>query len=283
MKLKDGTKVSYNDDTNSYIYDLKKSRVKKITSRMFPILLGKNEYQGIGYGVLDRVGLIDFEQIDAWYQIRGTVAEYFVGKYIQNMYQEKLGVELTMKHFTTKSVGYDQFGTNKKFGGVIDWGISAPQEYRAVVEVKSKNIKHYDKIIKDKKAPEEEVLQGKYLAHLSKVDKLLMGYAFFTDEQEKKLQLGVHTLKDTQDFDVEPFIKSVGLRFEDVEIGVLRFDIDHEEVERDMQIAYDNLHRIIGLGEIHEIHFKDPEKAELNFLIEEDSGVKVYLESELPF
>ena len=294
MKIKKGIEFDYNELANAYDFPLKGCKVKKVTSRMFPILLDKNDFNGVGYAVLDRCGLVDFEQIDKWYQIRGVLAEYFAGRYIKEMYKEKLGVDLTMKHFTTKSANYDFFATNPRFGGVVDWGISKPIEYRAVVEVKSKTlekddwkdktkkINYFDEIIKKKNAPQEEVLQGKFLAHLSKVDKLLMAYVFFSEIQEKKIQTGMHTIDDVDNFDIEKFLKFIGLAYEHVKIGMLKYDIDHEEMEELMNKAYDTLHHIIELDYIHEMHFRDKEKADLNKQLSEKTGV-VISNDEPPF
>jgi len=283
VKLKKDVLFTYDEDSKSYVFHISSGvKVKKVTSRMFPILIGKNTFNGVGYGVLDRVGLLDFEPIDPFYAVRGAIAEYFVYHYLKNTYK-KHGIDLIMKAFNTKASGYDVFKSNERFSGVPDIGISKPDKYRAVVEVKSKNIKSYEYIIDKKEVPEEEVLQGKMLSHLSKVDKLLIAYVFFTDEQEEAIKRAMHTIKDVNDFDVPEFCARIILGLNQVILNdktIIKYDINHEEVLDDMNVAYENLHRIAKDGVIHASHFTVQEQEYLDNLLLERSGVK---EEELPF
>lgn len=283
MKLKKDVMFTYDEDSKSYVFHIGSGvKIKKVTSRMFPILIGENKFNGVGYGVLDRVGLLDFEPIDPFYAVRGAIAEYFVYHYLKNTYK-KHGIDLIMKAFNTKASGYDVFKSNERFSGVPDIGISKPDKHRAVVEVKSKNMKSYEYIIDKKEVPNEEVLQGKMLSHLSKVDKLLMAYVFFTDEQEKLIKDNMGKIKDINDFNVEGFCKFINLNVSDVMLSdetIIRYDINHDETLGYMNKAYENLHRIAKDGVIHASHFTEQEQEYLNNLLLERSGVK---EIDLPF
>lgn len=272
MKLKDNVVFEYNDIAQAYSFNLKGLKVKKVTGRMFPILLGKNKYNSIGFGVLDRCGLIDFVEIDLWYKVRGAVAEHFAYLFIEKMYKS-YGIDIKMKAFTTKGVNYDNFPKNNKFGGVLDIGISEPQNQRAVVEVKSKNTKYKGKFLNDNEFWEEEVLQGKMMSALSGVDKLLMAYVFFTDEQESLFQRTVGDVKDPDDFNVPLYVKELGLKLEDIDVQIGRFDVDKKEVEKEMEKAYENLHRLVNLGGIHKSHFNQSESDYLDGLLRFKSGV----------
>jgi hypothetical protein len=204
------------------------------------------------------------------------------------MYKEKLGVEIQTVAFTPESVGYDNFKKNDKFGGVIDIAIKSPQEYRAVIEVKSKSLKDHEKIVVNKEVPEEEKYQGLMLAHLSQVDKLLMVYVFFDENQEKNLRSYVYaTMNDNTKPTPEEIIEGLNFNIDNVMIRPIKFDVNHEQVERDMETAYENLHRIAKQhGVISKIHFKDEEINYLYSVVPLDdlkSELKSVMESDLPF
>jgi len=285
MKLKQGINVSYDEYEKSYVFDFSQAKVKKVTSRMFPILLGKNEYQGVGYGVLERCGFLEFEQIDPYYMVRGALAEYLANLFLIESYKSR-GVEIETKTFTPEQVGYDNFKKNIMFGGVLDIAISSPQEQRAVIEVKSKSLKDLDKIYTQKNPSQEEVMQGEMLAHLSKVDKLLMVYVFFSPEQEKQLKelvkvnenIGTQEIMDTLHWELGSF---------ENQIKPIKYIVNHDRIETDMNKAYETLHRMVKLGKIHELHFTNEEKFYLNALIQNDNpnmNVNANLDSdEIPF
>jgi hypothetical protein len=272
MKIRKDVSFEYNEMAQAYDFELKHCKVKKVTSRMYPILLGKSGFNGVGSAVLDRCGLIDFDDIDKWYKIRGAIAEYVVGIFVKNMYKQ-YGIDIKMKHFTPKSVGYDNFKKNERFGAVIDWGISEPESQRGVIEVKSKNIKYKDKIQKEERAFEEEVMQGEMIAHLSNVDKLLMGYVLFTDQQEKFIQTASHTVDDGDDFDVKKYLDFIHMKPEHFDVIIKKYTINHDEVQKSMDKAYDTLHHIVGLNYISEIHFTTQEKQYLNKELRERKGL----------
>ena len=54
MKLKDDLKIINDIENEVYVFEeLKGKTPKKITSRMFPILLGENAFNSTGYGILE--------------------------------------------------------------------------------------------------------------------------------------------------------------------------------------------------------------------------------------
>jgi len=267
LKLKDGIYFEFDSETRNYKFDFSNAKVKKVTSRAFPILLGKNQYNSIGYGVLERCGFIDFEPIEKWYTVRGAIAEQFAYDYILETYK-KYGIDIKMKAMTPQMFkGYDAFPNNEKFGGVPDIGISEPKDQRAVIEVKSKNIKKYDELINNTLYPIEEVLQGKQLAYLSKTNKLLMVWVFFTDKQENLIKEVTNKIKNADDFDVSAVTKHIGLSYQDVKIAVVKFNINEKETLEKMETAYNNLHTFIELGKIDEKYFYDTELLELKRLL----------------
>lgn len=266
MKLKKGIEARYDEDNKEFIFSpFDISKIKKVTSRMFPILINKSQWNGLGSAVLDRLGLLEFEPIDIYYTYRGAIGEILAKAFIERMYKDKLGVDIETVSFTPETVGYDNFKNNLKFGGVIDIAIKSPQEYRAVIEVKSKSLKDHEKIVVNKEVPEEELYQGLMLAHLSKVDKLLMVYVFFDENQEKNLRSYVYaTQNDSPKPKTEEIIEGLNFTIDNVMIRPIKFDVNHEQVQRNMETAYENLHRIAKQhGVISKIHFK---QEEINYL-----------------
>jgi len=263
VKLK-SEKISYDELSQSYIFDFENVKVGKVTSRMYPILLGKNNWNGIGYAVLDRCKLLAKEEIDPFYMVRGALAEILVDEYIQHNYK-RLGIEVVTKRFTPESVNYDMFQKDAKFGGVVDIGISKPEDKRAVVEVKSKNVKDLYRISKEQNLAIEEVLQGKFLATMSNVKKLIMAYVFFSDEQENDIKNMMNTTQN-----VNEIYKGLNMNFQDYEYFLKSYEIDRDEMLESMEIAYDNLHRIIQSKMIHKSFFNDNEQSYLDTLLPKD-------------
>lgn len=183
MKLQLGTKFEF--DGESYVFE-KLGKRKKITSRLYPSLIGKNKYESIGHALLDRFSLLEKEDIHPFYAVRGEIAERLANEYLQDYYKKKHNVALTTKRWEAEEVNFDNFPNNPNFGGLIDIAIAAPYEYRAVVEVKSKRIDKY-KTITDKDGNDEETLQGEFLARLAGVMRYVMVYVFFEKGQELQI------------------------------------------------------------------------------------------------
>jgi len=280
VKLK-SEKISYDELSQSYIFDFENVRIGKVTSRMYPILLGKNNWNGIGYAVLDRCKLLAKEEIDPFYMVRGALAEILVDEYIQHNYK-RLGIEVVTKRFTPESVNYDMFPKDAKFGGVVDIGISKPEDKRAVVEVKSKNVKDLYRISKQGDLAIEEVMQGKFLATMSNVKKLIMAYVFFSDKQESDIKNMMNTTQN-----VDEIYKALNINFQDYEYFLKSFEIDRDEILESMELAYDNLHRIVEQKMIHKSFFNDNEQKYLDELLpkkEETYETNVEItEEDLPF
>lgn len=149
---------------------------KKITATKLNALIGGSKFSKPGDKVLEMMGLYS-EEIDPFYGKRGAIAEKIV-----NYYLKKKGK--TTKTWDPQSINYDNFPKNPYFGGMIDIAVVAPE--RCVVECKSKNIKDF---AKTQKFPNEDYeMQETYYQYLSKCDKGLLIYVFFTDEQEERIR-----------------------------------------------------------------------------------------------
>lgn len=256
MKLKQGLNIR--KENEEFVFEFNESKIKKITSRMFPILLNKNNFNSQGYGILERAGFIEFEEIDIFYKVRGEIAEMLASNLIRDLYKAKHKVDVDLKTYEVSQFkGYDMFNIeynwgNKHFGGVPDMVISKPTEHRTLFEVKSKNMKMYTLIAENGNIPEEEKLQAIHLGVLSKTPRVGMVYIFFTDKQETaiKKEIGKGNIKG---IDV---INEMGLTYRDIKPKVIYYDVDFENDFESMMLAKDILDSAIARGRIHSSKFK---------------------------
>ena len=244
--LKTSVEVNYDEKNDSYVFGhFDEKKFKKVTSRAFSCLLGNNHFESIGKTILERFKLTEYQAIDEYWGVRGDMAELLVEDFLKTNYK-KQGIDLVTKTWTKEEVSYDNFGTNKKFGGLLDIAISSPTEHRAVVEVKSKSMKDVDKITKSR-GNIEEVLQGKFLTYLSNVEKCLMIYVFFSPGQEEEIKNYVREKNDNkQDYTTRNFAQMLIMKMDltpsNMKILVFKHTIDsHPEFTADMNKAYDTL------------------------------------------
>jgi len=241
--LKTSVEVKYDEKNDSYVFGhFDETKMKKVTSRAFSCLLGDNHFESIGKTILERFKLTERQDIDEYWGVRGDMAELLVLDFLETTYKQK-GIELDLRTWTKEEVNYDNFGSNKKFGGLLDIAIANPKEYRAVIEVKSKSIKDVDKI-KKSRGNIEEVLQGKFLTYLSNVSKCLMIYVFFTPEQEQTIKDYVKENDQTypgMNF-AKMLIAKMDLTPSNMKILVFKHTIDSKaDFTADMNKAYNRL------------------------------------------
>jgi len=289
LKLKKGITVEYDRENFIYhFYGLDTNEMKKVTSRAFSCLLGQNEWESIGKTILERFKAVQKEEIDPYYMVRGDMAELLVKDYIQDFYKKK-NINVELKTWKKEEVKYDNFSSNDKYGGLIDIAIAKPQDFRAVIEVKSKSLKDYGKI-NESKGNIDEVLQGKFLSFLSQVDKCLMVYVFFTPNQEKQIKEYIETQKtigyeiqDTMIYAKE-IIDKLKFDYKNLKISIFKYDIskEKEEIKDQMKVAYNNLVHFKEKQTIAESYFTQRENLYLKDLAGHEL-TKEELEDNKPF
>ena len=185
---------------NGYIILSDEAKAKKITGTKFPVLINKNPYKKRGDQMLELFGLYK-EEVDPYYLKRGDIGEALVNQtFKENGYKTKT--------WKKKEINYDNFPENEDFGGMIDIFIEKP--IKNVIEVKSKNLKDYSKIVQE--GNEHEELQGMLYAYLKQVD-LIMVWVFFNDETEKAIKMNlpfdVHSFNENGERNVTFHIKTI--------------------------------------------------------------------------
>ena len=163
---------------NEYIYfepnEVPKMN-KKITGHSFVDLLGFNPYTKVGDALLVLHGIIKSQVDEKWLR-RGDFAEDLVMK----VYKRDFPNSILFHYKDKKAIDYDNFKMlYKDFGGIID--IEDATLFK-IIEVKSKNIKDYEKIQNVK--PLHEVYQGLFYAFLRGYEDCTMEWVFFDDESE---------------------------------------------------------------------------------------------------
>lgn len=282
---------------------------KKITSSNFPTLLGTNPYSSKIKQYMNQLNLLEKSEIHKFWLDRGNVAERVAYEYIKDMFEKRFGsekVEVILFHNKDYKFG-DQWYYDKEtkrgsrhFGGRLDIGVKVETPdgdvKKWVVEVKSKNADLYDTIHNDKKMPEYEVEQGKFLATMSYLNEVTMVYVFFTNEQEQKLLAWGKS--DTLEF-------ADKWTYKDFTFSTQRVEFDRNDVLRDMNVVSSNLRKFAkdkkipffmfddnDLKKIYE-HMEEYQKTQkeqdkLNKEIEDDinAGVDEFLsrsEDDVPF
>ena len=188
---------------NGYIILSDEAEAKKITGTKFPVLLGKNPHKKRGDQMLEMFGLYK-EEVNPYFLKRGDIGEALVNQtFKENGYKTKT--------WKKKEINYDNFPENEDFGGMIDIFIEKP--IKNVIEVKTKNLKDYSKIVQE--GNEHEELQGMLYAYLKQVD-LIMVWVFFNDETERTITMGLP-------FDINGFNK-IGERNVTFHIKTIKMD-----------------------------------------------------------
>jgi len=290
--LKDREKFLAFDEYGYYHFDFSDAKVlPKLTSSVFPVFLEVNKFKTVGAGLLERLKMLDEEkEFDPYYKVRGAVAEMFTLQYMIEIYKEYKNIDITALRFSPKQKNFDMFPKDTRFGGVVDIGISKPEEERAVLEVKGKSMKDYDKIITNGQVPEEELWQGKLLAYKSQTQKLFMCYVFFDERQEAEMQRittdilnrGLN-MEDYVEDKINDIIKSLSFTHNSVEIRPLKYIIEIKDVKEAMESAWELYETLYKNQKIYKGYFSNKEQAYLNTMLSKAQQDKLAAEEDLPF
>lgn len=180
-------KIKLRLDKDYLYYETKIIKTPRISSHTLVDLLGFNSYSSPGKTLMNMFGLLAKTKIEPYQEVKGGIAEVFAKKYLQKKYKEAINVEtFTVSQF--KDTGMNQFPEAAPFSGVLDLMLHFRDTTRMTVEVKSKEMKDYDKIAKMQIFPKEQVVQGANQAILAKTQRYLMLWVFLTPALSKLLK-----------------------------------------------------------------------------------------------
>lgn len=160
-------KVNFKNNTVTFF--------KKITGTNISDLAGLNKFKPRGDAVLSILGYVT-EPFDAFYTKRGALAEKLA---LQSL--TKRGLKCVT--YNAKEIFYDNFPNDPYFGGVID--IEIPS-LKTLYEIKSKNIKDYDKISKNGDIVQEE--QALHYGYMRGYPLVHIMWIFFDDITEEEIR-----------------------------------------------------------------------------------------------
>lgn len=153
----------------------KLSLYKKITGTTIADLAGMNKFKPKGDCVLSMLGLVK-EPFDEFYTKRGAIAESLAKRSLERRNHKCVVYDKFAVHF-------DNFPEDPWFGGLID--IELPEE-KTLYEIKSKNIKDYDKISQFGDACQEE--QAMHYGYLRGYEEVHIMWIFFDDISESEIR-----------------------------------------------------------------------------------------------
>lgn len=145
---------------------------KKITGTNYPALAGIDPFTKRGDQVLKDFKVI-VEPFDVFYTKRGAIAETL----------SKLSLERDGQRCTIYKDIWDCFKGVKNFGGIIDIELL---DHNTLYEIKSKNIKDYDKIVKW--GCRQQEAQAKHYAWLRGYQTCYIQWVFFPDNIESQIR-----------------------------------------------------------------------------------------------
>lgn len=153
-------------------------KFKKITGTTLCGLAGLNKFKPPGDTILSMLKIIK-EPFDEFYVKRGDIAEELAYKSLT-----KRG--LSCIHYNDKkAIGYDNFPGDPYFGGIID--IEIPLK-NTLYEIKSRNIKDYEKI--QKYGDSEQERQATHYAWMRGYAASNIMWIFFDDVSESEIKAG---------------------------------------------------------------------------------------------
>lgn len=165
--------------------EINKLEFKKINGHNFVELVGLNQFSKVGDTLIKMFGFVK-EEIDKKWLIRGDFAEQIV----KSVYTRDGHICTT---YDKEKINYDNFQDNKYFSGVIDIELL---DENTLIEVKSKSMKDYDKILKY--PPKNEIYQGLMYGFLRNYNHIIMEWIFFDEQTENEIFVGKNptTLKN---------------------------------------------------------------------------------------
>lgn len=172
-------------DKDYLYYDSSLIKTPRISSHALVDLLGFNKYASPGKTLLNMFGLIKKSEIDPYQEYKGGIAEVFAKRYLQKKYGSQVDVEsFTVSQFTN----FNQFPEEEPFSGVLDLMLHFKNSSKMTVEVKSKEMREYEKIAQMQIYPKEQMVQGANQAILAKTERYMMLWIFISPALSKLLK-----------------------------------------------------------------------------------------------
>lgn len=212
-----------------------------ISSHVFVELLGLNRYVSRGVTLMKLFKQLAQDEFNEYYTLRGGLIELLASERLKLDYPDANLKQYELQDFP----GFNQFEHKKPFSGVVDIGMFFPDGRKMIAEIKSKDWKNYKWIAEKGKEPEEEIIQGEFLAELFEADKYVMVWGFISDDLANRL---IHISKSIaeknrfavtkngrQTYDFEKLREYLGVVYEDIKWHVKEYNVRHDVIREKME------------------------------------------------
>jgi hypothetical protein len=180
---KEHVNVKLRMDGDYIYYDSRYMKKPNISSHTLVDMLGFNKFSSSGKTIMTMFGINERSQIDPYQIYKGGIVEVFAKRHLMETY----GPEADIEDFAVKQFeNYNQFPDDLPFSGVLDIMIHMP--IKLPVEVKSKEMKDYERIAVHNIYPKDQLVQGANQAVLAHVDKYMMLWGFISPSLSKMLK-----------------------------------------------------------------------------------------------
>lgn len=256
-KYKKWKKIRVELDMDKDFVYLKSQKLRKpnISSHTFVSLTGKDNFNSVGATLLKILGQVEKESINIYHKLKGGIVEHFTTRYLKELFKEYKGIDVNISSYEVEDFqNYNQFNDDKPFTGVLDKYI---EDYDIPVEIKSKeyiskrskgDFNVYNWIVEKGNFPENEVYQGKFLANMSKKDKVVMVWGFVSEilsnkiksiinEEKNEIPKEYYTSGNRVDF--KKIIDDLDIKYEEITFHSELYKVDNEEIEKMKQQCKD--------------------------------------------
>lgn len=205
------SKVDYEKKDDKILVHTKALKTPNISSHVLVDLCGLNKYASVGTTLLKMFGLAERTEIPLYQTVKGGIIEEFANRYLNELYGGRYDIEsFTLEQFKN----FNQFPDQIPFSGALDKLIHGST--KLPVEIKSKEMREYNKIAVDRNYPKDQVIQGANQAYMYGAEKYMMLYGFLNEEISTYLKELTENGLWIWGKDYAKAIEELGLRYEDV-------------------------------------------------------------------
>lgn len=232
-----------------------------------------NKWQSVGNTLLSMYGVVQRSSIDPYQTRKGGIAEVFAGKYLRDLYGPMADIEsFTVSQFKD----YNQFPEAAPFSGVLDLLMHSPE--KMTIEVKSKEMREYERIADHGMFPREQVMQGANQAILAGTTKYMMLWVFLTPALSTLLK-GISEEFEFEgkmidswmwDEDFEQAVIDLNITMDDFKFCAKEFDADIRLVNAYRQKALDLTEEFVNHRRINKRLFTADERRIIKNFIKEN-------------
>lgn len=177
--------VSYENKGSKFYVNATALKTPNISSHVLVDLCGLNKYASVGKTILSMFGLIERKPIPKYQTVKGGIVEEFANIYLNKLYGGRYDIEsFTLEQFN--KTNFNQFPSQVPFSGALDKLIHG--ETKLPVEIKSKEMREYNKIAVNGNYPKDQVIQGANQAYMYGAEKFMMLYGFLSEEISEYLK-----------------------------------------------------------------------------------------------